>query len=310
MLLSLSKSEIAVLKVLCTGGFSVSSLAGGLSVKPSFVSRVLSSLKAKGLVVVAEKQGTRLLVGLSPASHAQLFKQLFQSRPNAGIESWLSGRALDVLVVVAVEQGATSKRLMQECSSSRPVVYRALKSLKSVGAVASSNGVYRAADRLVFEFANAFADNVQLILQKEIVGRGYAVSVRVRKRVVVRCEAREAPVFCTLTGLNALKEAGLESLGTSYFDYYFSLNKKRCELSLDEHFIHALLLTSLQQHQDMPVLGMFLKTNLVKKRSLGADAKALRVARLLQLAKEYGVEIQMSELRKSVEFYDKMRGFE
>lgn len=309
MLLKLSKSEIGVLEVLCAGSFNVNSLAGRLGVKPSFVSRLLRSLKEKGLVGT-ETQGTSRLVVLSPASHAQLFKKLFQSRPKAGIELWLSGRTMDVLVVMAVGQGVAVKRLISECSSSRPVVYAVLKRLRSAGVASLQEGVYKVSDQLLLDFANAFADNVQLMLQKEILGRGYAVSVRVGKQVVVRTEAKEAPEFCTRTGLSALQDAGLDALKTSYFDYYFSLDKKKQELSLEECFIHALLLTSLQQHQDTPVLGLFLKKNLESKRSFELHSKALSIARLSQLAKEYLIETQMSELRKSVEFYGKMRGFD
>ncbi len=311
MLLRISESEIGALKLLCGSGFYVRDLAGKLAVKPSFVSKLLRSLEAKGLVTY-DKQGTSKLVKLSAASHAQLFKRLYESRPDARIETWLSGRALDVLAVLAGrEVGASMELLSKECSSSKPVIYAALKSLRGAGVVSSSSkGTYLVTDHLVYEFANAFADNLQLLLQKEIPGKGYAVSVRVRKHVIVRTEAQQAPEFCTRTGVNALGESGLNVMRTSYYDYYFNLDKVRRELSPEEGFIHALLLTTLQQHQDVPALGLFLKVNLDRNYINSPHAKPLKLQKLSELAKVYYVEKEMSELRSSVEFYEKMRSFE
>ncbi|PIN82667.1 hypothetical protein COV61_05330, partial [Candidatus Micrarchaeota archaeon CG11_big_fil_rev_8_21_14_0_20_47_5] len=63
-------------------------LAEKLTAKPSFISRVLKSLESKGLVLL-EKQGTSRIASLSPASHAQAFRKLSDSRPNSKIENWI-----------------------------------------------------------------------------------------------------------------------------------------------------------------------------------------------------------------------------
>lgn len=297
------------MKLLCGSDLYAKDLANKLGAKSSFVSRLLGSLEMKGLVST-DKQDAGKLVKLSPASHAQLFKRLYESRPEAQVESWLSGRALDVLVVLAGrEKGASMQLLSEECSSSKPVIYAVLKSLRAAGVVSSpSKGTYLVAARLVYDLANAFADNLQLVLQKEILGRGYAVSVRVRKHVVVRTEAGQAPEFCTSTGANALQGSGLNVMRTSYHDYYFNLDKAKRALSPEECFIHALLLTTLQQHQDVPALGLFLKANL--HHSFPPNVTPLSLQKLSELAKVYDVGREMSELRASVEFYEKMRSFE
>ena len=110
MSLKLSKSEIRALRQVCRQEGTVSELAAKLGTKESFMSRVLRSLGEKGLVET-KKDGVAKTVRLSVASHAQNFKLLSDSRPDAKIENWLSGFAMDILVVSA--DGAETSLILE-----------------------------------------------------------------------------------------------------------------------------------------------------------------------------------------------------
>ncbi len=296
MTIKLSKIEILALRALSQEDFSAGKLAEKLGAKPSFVSRVLKSLAAKGLATI-EKQATLRIARLSTASHAQAFKKLSDSRMASRMEDWLSGYAMGILVV-ASGNGATPSLLLDEAGCSATTLYKSLKLLASAGTIKRKRGIVEITDKLLREFTDAYADNLQLVAQRSARGRN--ISIRVRKHVVIRTDATEVPPHFTQTGLSALANNGLEAMLTSFRDFYFNLGGQKRNVSLEESFIHALLLTTSQQHQDMTVLGIFFTRN---KRRLGLGA-------LKNFARIYLVEDAFEEIRGKAEFYEKMKGME
>lgn len=295
MSLKFSEIEIRALRSLCSSDASAGELAARLRVKKSFVSRVLTKLEEKG-IILGEKRGTTKVIMLSPASHAQNFKRLSDSRPNVKMEEWLRGWAIDVLVIAL--EGVEIGLLQEEVSCSRATLYKVLGSLSAAGVIKRGWNFVRVSDSLVGAFANSFADNLQLLLQRKV--KGLNNSIRVRKHIVLRTDAKEVPSFFSETGINALTKKGLEASLTSYRDFYFNLDREKRELSLEEYFIHALLLATLPHYAGIPLLGMFF----AKNRS------ELDLRLLKKLAKTYSVENQLNELRLKTEFYEKMRSFE
>lgn len=295
MALKLSKSEIRALRLICHQDSTVSGLAAKLGAKESFTSRVLRSLVEKGLVE-AKKDGVKKTVSLSVASHAQNFKRLSDSRPDAKIENWLSGFAMDILVVS--EAGAKTSLILEETGCTASTLYKTLKSLLSAGVLLWKNGQVEITDGLLRKFVATYADNLQLITQRNSLG--FNTSVRVRKNVILRTDAKRVPPHFTQTGLSALAKNGLEAMLTSYNDFYFNLDGQKRDLGVEESFIHALLLTTLQQHQDTPVLAIFYAKN---RRRL--DLRAIK-----RFAKRYLVEGAFEEIRQKAEFHDEMRRFE
>ncbi|VVC71872.1 Sugar-specific transcriptional regulator TrmB [uncultured archaeon] len=291
MKLKFSKIELRALRKLSAGEATVGGLAAELGAKQSFISRVVGRLGEKGLVAT-ERRGTARIVRLSPASHAQKFKQLSDSRPESKIESWLSGSAIDALIVMG--DGVESSLLFYEAGCSRATLYKVLGKLGSAGAIGKRRGRVWISDVLVKGFASAFADNLQLILERE--AKGLNTSIRVRKHVVLRTDAASVPGFFSLSGISALAKKGLEANPTSYQDFYFNLDQKKRSLGVEECFIHALLLSTLQ-HQDLPVLSVFFAKN----------AGKLDLPGLKKLASTYLVEDAFEELRQKTEFYEKMR---
>ncbi len=295
MNLKLSKIEIIALRKLCMKSYSAGELAQELHVKRSFVSRLAKKLEGKGLVQV-RKEGASRIMGLSPASHAQNFKKLSDSRPDAKIKKWLSGAAIGILVACAeeVEMGL----LVEEAGCSKATLYKNLKALSGAGVIKRKKGNVSISDNLVKSFAISYADNMQIILQREV--KGFNTSIMVRKHVVLRTDAKEVPEFLSETGLSALAKRGMEANVTSYRDFYFNLEKETRKIETEEMFIHALLLATLKQHADMPVIWVFYAKNRGK----------LKMKKLIHYANVYNVESELNEVRGKAEFHERMRDFE
>lgn len=292
-MLKLSKLELRALSAVITGGgSSVKGLAFRQKVSLGLASRAATSLERKGFVK-SLKTGASKFKELSDSRHAQEFKRLLQSRPNASLD-WLSGFGIEILVLAGGESGIVSDWLEDEASCSKTTLNKVVKNLLSVGALGKIPGGFDVSDGLVRSFANACADWQQLQDTKGLAG--YNVSVRVRKHVVLRTEARKAPDWFMKTGLNELIEAGLNLTPTSYTDYYYSLDEAKRELSIEEKFIHAVLLSTLPQHAaDKTSLALFL-----------ASRRGLDYRRLNELAARFYVEGAFLELRRANELREKM----
>ena len=280
---------------MCHHGGTISELAAKLGTKESFMSRVVRSLVEKGLVET-KKEGVTKTVRLSVASHAQNFKLLSDSRPDAKIENWLSGFAIDILIVSA--DGAETSLILEETDCSVATLYKTLKSMLSAGMLLWKNGKVEISDELLKKFVTSYADNLQLMTQRN--ANGFNTSIRVRKNVVLRTDAKNVPPYFTQTGLPALAKNGLEAVLTSYNDFYFNLDRQKMSISTEESFIHALLLTTLQQHQDTPVLAIFYARN--KNR---LDRREIK-----RLAKKYKVDGALEEILQKTEFHEKMKRIE
>jgi predicted transcriptional regulator len=292
MNIKLSRKEVLALCQLCQGPASASQLSASLSIKPSSLSRIIASLKEKGLIDV-EKNGTTKTMELSMLSHAQRFKLLYDSRPKVKFEDWLSGYAVEVLI--ACPDITPVENVLKEVKCSKNTLYKTLKALVWASVVFHQDGQVRIADPLLKDFASAYADSLQLLNQQQ--AKGHNISIRIRKNVVLRTDAKEVPVYFTRTGISALAQKGLEAILTSYDDYYFNINQEKRELSLEECFIHALLMATLKSHSDMPVLAIFFAKN-----KLRFNARALKT-----FAKEYQVVGALEEVRQKTEFYEKMK---
>ena len=292
MKLSLSKLEILTLEQLCEGPKSAKSLSELLSAKLSFVSRVLASLKNKRLIFIERKE--QKVVSLSIASHAQAFKRLYESRPDGKIEHWLSGMAMDILILLSEDKEVPMDLLLEEAYGSPPTVYKYLKRLYGAGAVNKSQKGLIVADSIVRIFANEYAGNIRLKLCEGI--SGIAAIARIRKHVIIRTTSENVPPQFAATGMTYLISKGLKANPTAYRDYYFELDGVGRVLDVEIAFIHALSLTLSQQQQDMPLLAAFLFENLGK----------IRLRWLKQLAKTYNVEAKLEELITSVTYYERM----
>lgn len=290
MYLKFSKNEILALERFCAKDFSVGELAAGLGKKESYASRLVAGLERKGLVYRKESR----IIALSPSSHAQSFKELYISRPDAKIEGWLSGYSIAVLVLSSFGgEGVPTDIFWEEIPCSKPTAYGILKKLQGAGIVGRAAVSIRTVDRLAESFANDYANNIVRIAASPI--KRLKASMRIRNHVVIRAEDREAPPPFVPTGMNVLAEHGLEAMLTSYNDYYFNLDGKARKNGVEEAFIHALYITTLEQHQDKPVLALFLMKNRGK----------LNMRRLKALARQYAVEGELATMRDALDYVEK-----
>ncbi len=290
----MSKSEIVVLKQLCGGNATAGELAQAMGSNPAFVSRLIKSLCGKGLLSIT-LDGTFKRLALSEKGLS--FKQMYYYRKDSGIERWLSGRSLELLVLAA---GSGDCRVsldlvVREMSFSKPTLYAVLRKFRAAG-IASVDGTFIiVSDRMVAKFANDFADG--LVAAKFGALGGFGISLRLRKHAVLRID-RELGADFSLTGLNALANKGLGFIKTTYNDYYFSIDGRKRELPIEECFVHALLLATLPQHQDFPLLAGFLKT--------ASERRLLDLKRLRQLARDYYLEGKLVELQNAVSYAEKI----
>lgn len=295
MSIKLSKTEVVLLENACRNSGNLAGLASASGLKLSFASRVVKSLEGKGMLQ-SNRGAEGKVIELSPASHAQAFKELYFSRPNAGIEAWLSGKALDVLA--SIGEGASVERLERECSCSRPTIFRILKNLKSAGVLAKTSFGYKVSDEWVSRFAREYAANIALELAESFGGESTVTSIR--KHVLVRNLRGKAPAFAHETGLRALQKLGLQVIPTDYKEYYFNLDGKEHELGAEENVVHALVLAKTPNFAaDQTAIAIFLKQN-----------RQLNYRKLKRLAQDYGVEQLLQEMRTAVGYYEKMREYE
>ncbi|MDP3742094.1 MAG: winged helix-turn-helix domain-containing protein [Candidatus Micrarchaeota archaeon] len=292
---NLSTAELRLVILLCNKGFTAGELAVALKVKASFVSRLLSRLVQLNLVSV-QKQGTRKIISLSSASHAQVFKKLYSSRPALGVEKLFLGKAIEILIPLTGGE-LTYRELKSEINCSRSTFFKIKKRLGGVGALNEVNGKYSIPDPLVMEFITQYADNLQIILQKGLVG--FTVSKRIGKHVLVKTESEKVPEYFVPTGMTRLVAEGLQIIGSGQQEYCFNLNEEARKIPIEEAFVHALALSSLQSRSEFILLGIFLKQS----------GSTLNPILLRKAAKKYGVEKELAEIRRTLDLSEKLREY-
>jgi hypothetical protein len=154
-------------------------------------------------------------------------------------------------------------------------------------------------DKDLRDFAIAYANTIHTLLTRlnAQAKPTQSTSIRVRKHVIRRLDALEPSPFFTPTGLSILGEHGLEYIPSGNQDYYFNLDEQPRKLSVEEAFIHALLLSTISP-QDTTVLVIAL------------DKVRMNVAKLSQLSRKYLLEQELRTLLQSVEYHKKLREYE
>ncbi|MEK6843628.1 MAG: hypothetical protein AABY04_04015, partial [Candidatus Micrarchaeota archaeon] len=194
-----------------------------------------------------------------------------------------------LLVLTSSSDGTEMKLLENEAGCSRPTLFKVLRLLRSAGIVSKVGKKIIITDNFVSEFAQNYANALENILLAD--ANGHNVAIRVRKHVIVRTDAKEVPSLFSETGINLLVKKGLVAIQTTYNDYYFNLDRIKRNPGIEEAFIHALLLSTLQQHQDKPVLAVFMMKNQAK----------LNIGKLRELADGYHVSGNVSQITKELE---------
>jgi len=293
MELNLSKHEIMVLKQLCSGDQLAINLSKTLNINKSFLSRIIKKLEGKDLVIAEKRTKEGRLIKLSGLNHAQSFKRLFESKPNAKIEEWLSGSAMDVLISSSGHE--FFDMLASEVSCSKPTLYKVLKKLYGAGVVGRENKKIFITDNTLLEFVSNYAD---AIVQKTTKKLAFSTIIRIRKHILITTNSSSVPEFFSLTGINWLMQHGLEANPSEYKAYYFNLDGIKRRIDYEEAIAHALILA--KESQDTPLLASFIMKN----------RKLIRSYWLNFVARKFSVEAKMNELLAAIGYYEKLRDLE
>jgi DNA-binding transcriptional ArsR family regulator len=298
MLIKLSKQEIRALGVLCTTSLAIGELAKKLSVSPGMANRLAKSLEKKALIDAKDESQSKIL-SISFAQHAQTFKRFYETRPDAKIEEWLAGPAIELLILISNEVPLPLSIIEEESSFSRPTLFRKINQLKGAGVISSSSQGYTISDPVLRDFAIAYANTIHTLLtrQNAQASPSHSVSIRVRKHVIRRLDTSETSSFFIPTGLTILAQHGLEYIFSNKHDYYFNLDEQPRKISVEEAFIHALLLSTIQP-QDTTILVIAL------------DKVHMSHNKLSQTARKYLLGQNLRTLMQSVEYHKKLREYE
>lgn len=296
ILLKLSEIEIkACLKLYeLNKAVTASELADALNIKPSFLSRVLKKLDEKGLVAYEKKGATKYLRN-SDLPHSQKLRDIYFVKKNTGIEKWLSGYAMDVLVILSDSaEGIEFDLLQRETVCSRSNLYSVYSKLSRKGIVSKNKDIVRISDPLLLSFAHEYANNIETLLlyniilstKKGTVGTFY--NKRIRKHMFLRTGENRS---FTETGMTYLSKKGLEAI-LSWHYYYSCLDGAEMRIDLDKAFVHAIVF-SMSQVQDRLLLANYYYQNSFKLNmiEIKKEAKTLGVSKelegIIQIAENY-----------------------
>lgn len=289
MLLKLSTIEIRTCLMLFSkkDAITATELANELKIKQSFLSRVLKKLIKKNLITY-KKIGKEKYVQNSDKSHSQKLKDIYNLRPECNLKKWLSGYAIDVLIIIS--KGIEFNLLKIETVCSKSTLYSILNSLYSAGVVSKNKDVIKIGDPLILPFVHEYAEVMQNNILKKI--NGGVVSQRIRKHVFVK--SRSKSLF-TETGLTFLFKHGLEANLANYY-YYFNLDEKIRRIDLNEAFIHAIVFSKTQEQDRLLLVNYYMK-----------NRSKLNIIELKKNAKKFYVRKELDEIIKIIEDYKRIK---
>ena len=292
--LKLSRHEVLALIKLMEKPMKVSELADSLKVKRSFASRLVKDLEGKDFII-AKKEWNQKTISLSQYDHVESFKKLYNSRPDAHIEDWLSGTAMDILI--SMNDGESFLPLIVDAECSAPTLYKFLNKFYSAGIVSHQGKKYVLSDANVKDFVKSY---VGRITSKLLGNIGYSNLVRAKTHVLIRTKSTEIPQFFIKTGLTYIIGHGVEARATEYNDYYFKISGMNRGVSKTDALIHALALSNSKE--DYPILAKYL---LILMNETTVNARLLKSE-----AELYGVESGLNELMIATGYYEKLRDME
>ena len=227
----LSKNEILSLIFITQSKESVRScnLQKELGIKKGSVSRVLTHLQGKGLIMRA---GGKIVLANTPPVEA--FKKLYYTHRTSPLQEILSGRREELLSWLD-HQPKSLGTLAKETGIPSDTVYYYLQDFRSLGVVSRSKkgeAYFYSFNYVVWkdlkDFVASFLEYqvLQLVPREALLIKNYGDSVLFKSL---------RPQDATPTSFSAYKDYGVE-LGLR--DNYYILPRK--EISLEEIFIHSL----------------------------------------------------------------------
>jgi predicted transcriptional regulator len=227
----LSRTELATLREIIRSPISISALAKRIRKSQPVATEVVQRLKARGFVTV-ERVGTKKLVRLSKAKHAQLLRDIMLANPHVPWESLLS---FSHILPLLRSEGAASAPM------SRTTEWRSLKNLMAHGIVSRGEGRIKINPKFnrVAEFIHEFSSFVNSMLAAQasesaviIWASGSQFIIRVPEGEKIR-DSRFKP-----TATTALPEYGVPLISNVEYYYYSPIPGK---LKAEDVLLHTLL---------------------------------------------------------------------
>jgi predicted transcriptional regulator len=227
----LSKNEILSLIIIIQSKEPVRpcNLQKELSIKKGSVSRVLTHLQGKGLIMRA---GGKIFLANTPPAEA--FKKLYYSHRTSPLQDILSGWRVELLSWLD-QQPKSLGTLARETGISNDTIYYYLQDLRSLGVISKSKegeAYFYSFNYVVWkdlkDFVASFLEYqvLQLVPREALLIKNYGDSVLFKSL---------QPQDAMPTSFRAYKDYGIE-LGLR--DNYYTLPKR--EITLEEKFIHSL----------------------------------------------------------------------
>jgi DNA-binding transcriptional ArsR family regulator len=236
------------------------SIAQNLSVSQPELTRLVKSLRTKGLAVV-ERQGMSNSVSISDQKHASRLRRILNEFRHMRLERILSLTSLEVLSALAASPGSTRSDIMSSSDVSARSLHTALKSLRELGVVrARTRGTYEISDRFepFVEFVREFDDYSNQRKAKEFCRDAMVIWQRGRE-FIIRTECESESNEFRLTAFSAFEQYGVP-LFAGWRYYYHPVGKWR--RTINEVLLQSMLLRPRDSRENIAILMLWHKNNL------------------------------------------------
>ena len=255
--MKLTKNEIRILKEITKeSGKGVGDIAGSLNISHASLSRILKSLKKKGLIET-EKRGASKYVFFSETKHSTLLKTLLTELAHVKFEDFLSDSSLKILYFLS-KSPLSRKEIVLRTGLSQKTVQTKLKSLREFGVVFSERGFYRLNERfgLLKDFLSEFRRYLNLKTAQEFAKDATILWQEDEEFLIKTSKPRESKNFF-LTSITAFHKYGIQLFLPEYYYYFYTKRKKK--LNVEDVILHALLLDPTDTKVIMAVLLLLKK---------------------------------------------------
>lgn len=238
--LKLTNSELRCLRaVVDSRRAHASAISTAIHVARPYVSRVISSLEAKGFVT-AKKLGLTKTVTLSDAKHAELWRKLVLEYGHMSLDELISGVGLEVLAALCYGKLHGRREIAEQTSVSESSVAKVLERLKQVGIVQKRDGTYfisprfKALQDFVIEFRHYLNEKTALEFANDAI-----VLWEWNADFIIESKRPEGGQGFQLTGVSLFPLFGIELLAPTSHFFYSPFTRK---LKLEDAILHSLLI--------------------------------------------------------------------
>jgi len=272
----LSKPELTVLSQLSThasGNIVQRKLADDLDWDPGHVSRVVSKLADRELVVRKQDSG-RYRVSLSNAEPTERFADLTRKFPHVNFPNLLSGSTIKLMFYLNAAR--TAAELTQWTDVSRATVYRRLNRLQNVGIVTKRDTQFALTEQ--FEELAAFARSLVRHLHQQEADE-HTAGIRLIwadvDEYLFSCQTEPSAALFYQTGPDALEQYGIPLL-TQESQYYFR-SEEQSEIAPEDLVCHMLLIDDGARYRSyclLLIVGCELETETLTRTAERYDREA------------------------------------